>query len=131
MPRAVSLTPPWGELMPSNTGGDLKSLGFLLKLPKIDPDCRSEAEHASALHFAAENHELEAVRMLLDDGRCNADGRNYYIRTACHAAAMVGDFNIIALLANHSSALVDLTLKDHLNETCWELAYKHGSYSHP
>jgi hypothetical protein len=41
---------------------------------------------------------------------------------------MVGDFEIIKLLANHSRALADLTLKDHHGKTCWDLAYEHGFY---
>ena len=41
-------------------------------------------DYSSALHVAAENHELEAIKALLDDGRCNANARNYYIRTPCH-----------------------------------------------
>mmetsp|Transcript_29273 Transcript_29273/g.95734 ORF Transcript_29273/g.95734 Transcript_29273/m.95734 type:complete len:332 (-) Transcript_29273:193-1188(-) len=116
------------QLRAAASRGDLEVLQSLLSLSKVNPNSRSEAEHASALHFAAENHELEAVRMLLDDGRCNVDGRDYYIRTPCHAAAMVGDFEIIKLLANHSRALADLTLKDHHGKTCWDLAYEHGFY---
>jgi ankyrin repeat protein len=83
-------------------------------------------DYSSALHVAAENHELEAIKALLDDGRCNANARNYYIRTPCHVAAMVGDFEIVELLAKHSQALADLTLKDYESKTCWELARIHG-----
>ena len=101
-------------------------LKFSLKLPNVDPNCRSDAEYNSALHFAAENHELEAVRMLLDDGRCDADARNFYIRTPCHAAAIVGNFEIVKLLANHPRALADLTLKDFKGRTCSDLAHEHG-----
>lgn len=64
--------------------------------------------------------------MLLDDGRCDANARNYYIRTPCHAAAIVGNFEIVKLLANHTRALADLTLKDFKDKTCWNLAHHHG-----
>ena len=98
----------------------------MLKDPKSEPNCRSLMDYSTALHIAAENHELEAVRALLDDGRCNVDARNHYIRTPCHVAAMVGDFDIVKLLANHPRALADLNLKDYQNKTSWELAHKYG-----
>jgi len=110
-------------------GGDLELLEFILKRPKVDPSCRSEAEYNSALHFAAENHKLEAVHTLLDDGRCDANARNYYIRTPCHVAAIVGNFEIVELLANHARALADLTLRDYMGKTCWELAHEYGFFN--
>ncbi|EGB05493.1 hypothetical protein AURANDRAFT_66396 [Aureococcus anophagefferens] len=112
--------------MTDGEGGDLERLAVALNHPKAKPNCRSMIDYSSALHVAAENHELEAIKALLDDGRCNANARNYYIRTPCHVAATVGDFEIVELLAKHSQALADLTLKDYESKTCWELARIHG-----
>lgn len=110
----------------AHVGGDLEQLEYNLRLPKLDPNARSEADYNSALHFACENHEIEAVRMLLDDGRIDADGRNFMIRTPAHVAAMVGDLEICKLLAGHLNALADLTLRDANDKTCWQLAAQRG-----
>lgn len=77
-------------------------LEYLLKVPSLRIDLKSEETHYTALHFAAENGYTETVKLLLSHGAQVTD-RNKKQQTALHLACKMQHFDTAEYLLQNNA----------------------------
>ena len=94
---------------------------FLLEQPILDDLNCTDREGNTVLHIAADNDNVEAVRMILANVRLNiANHKNCYGETPVMFAMITSSLNVLRELVAHPS--VDLDTKDSFGKGLEEVA---------